>query len=191
MIHAFLCLMFNKGVFAMNKLQLFVSGLVLLAITSSAHAFDKGVYLGASVGQADVSITSSSNNIDFKDSATGYKVLVGVRPLKWFGVEASYVDMGKPADATYTATTRGVSAFAVGFLDKGPVDLFAKVGAINWNSKITSSGIKLSSRDSTDVAAGAGIQVSVLMFKIRGEYEYFDVGSGTNMASVGVVFTFL
>lgn len=174
----------------MSKLQLFISGLLLFALVSSAQAFDKGVYVGASVGQANVSITSSANNIDFKDSATGYKVLLGVRPLKWFGVEAAYVDMGKPGNSAYSATTQGVSAFAVGFLDKGPVDLFAKAGAINWNSKITNSGIKLSSRDSTNAAVGAGIQVSLLMFKIRGEYEYFDVGSGTNMASVGVVFTF-
>lgn len=175
----------------MHKLSLLVLGLLLLVSASSAQAFDKGVYVGASVGQADVSITSSSNNLDFKDSDTAYKVLLGVRPLKWFGVEASYVDMGKPANSNYSATTNGVSAFAVGFLDRGPVDLFAKVGAINWNSKITSSGIKLSSRDSTDLAFGAGIQVSVLMFKIRGEYEHFQVGNGTNMASVGVVFTFL
>ena len=103
----------------MNKLTLLVLSLLLFAITSSAQAFDKGVYVGASVGQADVSVTLSSNNIDFKDSDTAYKVLLGVRPLKWFGVEASYVDMGKPANSNYSATANGISAFAVGFLIKG------------------------------------------------------------------------
>jgi hypothetical protein len=43
----------------------------------------------------------------------------------------------------------------------------------------------------TAVAYGAGIQVSVLAFKIHGEFEHFEVGKGTNMASVGIVFTFL
>jgi len=163
----------------------------LMMFTSAAQAFDKGLYVGGSVGQADVSITSSSNNIDFKDSDTAYKLYLGVRPLKWFAVEAGYVDYGKPQQANYSATTNGISGFAVGYWDLGPVDLFAKAGAINWNSKISSSGIKLSSRDSTDAAFGAGVQVSLLALKIRGEYERFEVGSGTNMVSVGVVFTFL
>ncbi|MES1196310.1 MAG: outer membrane beta-barrel protein [Steroidobacter sp.] len=174
----------------MSRLSLFVSSMLLL-LSTAAHAFDKGLYLGGSVGQADVSITSSSNNIDFKDSDTAYKVFLGVRPLNWFAVEAGYADLGKPASAAYSATTNGISAFALGIWDRGPVDLFAKAGAINWNSKITSSGIKLSSRDSTDAAFGAGIQVSVLAIKIRGEYERFEVNRGTNMVSLGVVFTFL
>ena len=169
---------------------LLASGLLLSILTSSAFAFDKGLYVGGSVGQADVSVTSSSNNIDFKDSDTAYKLFLGVRPLNWLAVEAGYVDLGKPTSAADSATTHGVSAFALGIWDKGPLDVFAKAGAINWNSKITSNGIKLASRDSTDLAYGAGIQFSVLAFKIRGEYERFQVGNGTNMLSVGVVFTF-
>jgi hypothetical protein len=175
----------------MIKLRSFIFIASLMMLASAAQAFDKGLYVGGSVGQADVSITSSSNNIDFKDSATAYKVYLGVRPLKWFAVEAGYVDMGKPKQANYSATTTGISGFAVGYWDLGPVDLFAKAGAINTSSKITTSGIKLGSKSSNDFAYGAGIQVSVLMFKIRGEYERFEVGKGTNMASVGVVFTFL
>ena len=175
----------------MNKLLLLISSVLLLAVNFSVHAADKGLYVGGSVGQADVSITSGSNNIDFKDSGTAYKLYLGVRPLKWFAVEAGYVDLGKPTQSNVSASTTGISAFAVGYWDLGPVDLFAKAGAINTSSKITSSGIKLASDSRNDFAYGAGIQVSVLMFKIRGEYERFEVGKGTNMASVGVVFTFL
>jgi len=163
----------------------------LMLLSSTAFAFDKGLYLGGSVGQADVSVTSSHNNIDLKDSATAYKVLVGVRPLNWFAVEAGYVDMGKRTSTSYSATTTGVSAFALGIWDKGPLDVFVKAGAINTSSKITSSGIKLASDSKNDFAYGAGLQVSVLAFKIRGEYEHFDIGTGTNMVSVGIVFTFL
>ncbi len=175
----------------MKTHHLLVLGLLASVLTSNAFAFDKGIYVGASLGQADVNITSTSNNIDFKDSDAAYKVLLGVRPLNWFAVETSYVDLGKPANSTYAARTTGISGFALGIWDKGPVDLFAKAGAINWNSKITSNGIKLSSRDNTDFAYGAGVQVSLLVVKIRGEYERFEVGKGANMLSLGVVFTFL
>lgn len=175
----------------MNSVVKIVSSVALIVCSASAMAFDKGLYIGGSVGQADVSITSTSNNIDFKNSDTAYKVLVGVRPLKWFGVEASYVDLGKPKQSNVSASTSGISGFAVGFWDLGPVDLFAKAGGINTTSSISSSGIKIASRNSTDFAYGAGIQVSVLAIKIRGEYERFETGKGTNMASVGVVFTFL
>ena len=55
-------------------------------------------------------------------------------------MEAAYVNFGEPEDTVLgqklKADGDGISAFAVGFLAIGPVDLFAKVGLISWDSKI-------------------------------------------------------
>src|SRR5262245_9322742 len=110
----------------------------------AALAADNGIYIGASVGQAnvkvdDIDINCLRDNFDADD--TGYKLIAGIRPLDWLAVEASYVNFGKPEDTVggvkLKADGDGISAFGVGFLAVGPVDIFAKVGLISWDSKIS------------------------------------------------------
>jgi len=181
----------------MKKLPTILSSLslaaVLLSAAQSAHAVDKGLYLGASIGESDVSITGSSVNVPaFSGNDFAYKGIIGVRFLDWLAVEGNYVDLGKPDNAQLKADSNGVSAFVVGYKDVGPVDFFAKAGAINWKSKITSNGVRVDSHDGTDLAYGVGVQVGVpLLFKIRAEYERYEVDRGANLLSVGLIWTFL
>lgn len=165
----------------------------LLVTARSAHAVDKGLYLGVSVGESDVSVKGTSVDVPaFSGKDFAYKGVVGLRFLDWLAVEANYVDLGKPDSAQLKADSNGVSAFMVGYKDIGPVDLFAKAGAINWKSKITSDGVRVASHDGTDVAYGVGVQVGIpLLFKIRAEYERYEVDRGANLLSVGVIWTFL
>ena len=70
----------------------------------------------------------------------------------------------------------GVSLSAVGFLPVGPVDLFARVGAINWNADLEAPGSAISgSDDGTDLTYGVGAQFRVWSLSVRGEYERFDI----------------
>lgn len=166
---------------------------ISLGTLQSANAVDKGLYLGASVGESDVSISSSSVDVPkFSGKDFAYKGIIGLRFLDWLAVEGNYVDLGKPDSAQLKADSNGVSAFMVGYKDLGPVDLFAKVGAIDWKSKITSNGVRVSSHDGTDLAYGVGLQVGIpLLFKIRAEYERYEVDRGANLLSVGLIWTFL
>lgn len=162
---------------------------------AAALAADNGIYIGASVGQANVEIDDidvGGLREDFDADDTGFKLIAGIRPLDWLAVEASYVNFGEPEDTVdgvkLKADGDGISAFAVGFLPVGPVDLFAKVGLISWDSKI--GGV---SEDGTDLAYGAGVQFRVLGLSLRAEYEVFDTDpfDDVNMLSVGVTYTFL
>ena len=178
----------------MRKAILFAAALLALPVLPAVAA-DNGFYLGGSIGQANLKIEDLSNGIstaDFNADDTAYKLIAGMRPLDWLGLEAAYVNFGKPEDTVLgeklKADGDGITAFAVGFLATGPVDLFAKVGLISWDSKIA-GGFDDSG---TDLAYGAGAQFRVLGLSIRAEYEKFDISDvDLDMISVGLTYTFL
>lgn len=179
----------------MRKTILFAAALLALPVLPAVAA-DNGFYLGASVGQANLKIDDLTDNTfaddDFDADDLGFKLIAGIRPLDWLGVEAAYVNFGEPEDTVVgqklKADGDGISAFAVGFLATGPVDLFAKVGLISWDSKIAGSF----DDDGTDLAYGAGAQFRLLGLSIRAEYEKFDISDvDLDMISVGVTYTFL
>ena len=179
----------------MRKAILFAAALLTLPVLPAVAA-DNGFYLGGSIGQANLKIDDLTNNTfandDFDGDDMAYKLIAGIRPLDWLGVEAAYVNFGKPEDTVLgqklKADGDGISAFAVGFLATGPVDLFAKVGLISWDSKISGSF----DDNGSDLADGAGAPFRVLAHSKRAENETFEVSDADlDMISVGVTYTFL
>jgi hypothetical protein len=178
----------------------FLTGiLAALALTSlPALAVDNGIYLGASVGQSGVEVDDigfDGGNFDGDD--TGFKAIAGWRFLDWLSVEANYVDLGAGDDVvdgeTLEIDASGISLSALGFWPIGPVDLFARIGAINWDAEVTSADFgELASDDGTDLTYGVGAQFRVWGLSIRGEYERFDIEDADtiDMFSVGVTWTF-
>ena len=159
-------------------------------------AADNGIYLGASVGQS--SVQYDNLDLNFDASATGYKVIAGWRFLDWLAVEGNYVDLGSGDDnvlgTRVESDVNGVSLSAVGFVPVGPVDLFARVGAVNWNADFDAPNLGVSeSDDGTDLTYGVGAQFRVWSLSIRGEYEVFDISDAdtVDMFSIGVTWTFL
>jgi hypothetical protein len=170
-----------------------ITAICLFAPAVPALAADNGFYLGLAVGQANIEVEDVTfSGEDFDADDTGYKLIAGFRPLDWLGLEASYVNFGEPDDTLAGTTVEvegdGISAFAVGFLPAGPVDLFAKVGLLSWDSRIVGFN-----EDGTDLAYGAGVQFRLLSLGVRAEYEIFDVDDvdDLNMISIGVTYTFL
>jgi hypothetical protein len=171
-----------------------VNGLVAaLALTGlPAVAADNGIYLGASVGQSNIQI----DDFNYDADSTGYKIIAGWRFLDWLAVEANYLDFGSGDDrisGTKVETDAdGISLSAVGFLPVGPVDLFARVGAVDWSADVSSSGLGSDSDDGTDLTYGVGAQFRVWSLSIRAEYEMFDIeDADVDMISLGVTWTFL
>lgn len=171
-----------------------LAGALLLAPLAPALAADNGIYIGGSIGQSNVKVDDIAgiSAADFDANDTAWKLIAGIRPLDWLAVEASYVNFGEPEDTVLGTKLKadgdGVSAFAVGFLALGPVDLFGKVGLLSWDSKIGAA-----SDDGTDLAYGVGAQVRLLGLSLRAEYEIFDASDidELNMLSLGVTYTFL
>ena len=170
--------------------------ILLFATSGPVLAADNGIYVCASVGQANLQIDNLGDvsAADFDGDDTGFKVIGGIRPLDWIGFEASYVDFGRPDDNVLgqhlEAKSDGIAGFAVGFVDIGPFDIFGKLGAINWDSNF-SGGLEKS--DGTDFAYGVGAQFRFFSLAVRAEYEKFDLSGvdDLNMLSLGLTYTFL
>jgi Outer membrane protein beta-barrel domain len=170
----------------------------LLAASTGVHAADNGVYVGAGIGQSNIQVDSIVGTIDdFDGDDLGYKVIVGVRPFDWLGFEANYVNFGEPDDTVFGAKIEtegyGLSGYAVGFLSLGPVDVFAKAGAVSWDTKIGVEGLSKTDLDGTDLAYGAGVQVRLLSLGVRAEYEIFDIDDfdDASFLSLSLTYTFL
>ena len=163
----------------------------------SAQAADNGFYLGASLGQSSIQLTEQALKFDGTDTA--YKIIAGLRPVDWLGVEASYVDFGSPDDSVGGINIKsdgtGISAYAVGFVPVGPVDVFAKAGLVNWDASLSAPALPAlsMSESGTDFAYGVGVQFRLLSLSIRGEYEVFRIEEldDVKLFSIGLTWTFL
>ena len=162
------------------------ASLCLLAMAAPAAQADPlGLYIGAGVGEADVQL----NQVGFSENHTGYKILVGLRPIPVVGGELEYVDFGHPSTTLAPGTSadaqvRGSALFGVLYLPL-PVptlDLYAKVGfaRLQTTASAHDGNAELFRFDETNtrVAFGAGAQVKISAFALRGEYERFSSENG-------------
>jgi OmpA-OmpF porin, OOP family len=176
--------------------RLFTAILVLGACTMTAHA---GLFAGASIGNS--SVTQKDAGVDFSGNDTGSKIFAGFTFFKFFGVEASYTDLGTPKDEISTGTdakldTTGWDAYAVGILPLGKhFELFAKAGIIVWDAKATYEGVinGESKENGNDPAYGGGLAIIFMKhFAVRAEYERFDISDldKVDLVSAGAEFRF-
>jgi outer membrane protein with beta-barrel domain len=146
------------------------------------------IYVGGSWGKTDVEVKSSGINFNQNDSS--YKLFVGYRFLKFFGVEGGYVNMGSPSDNSEgtdtTIKTTGYNAFAVGVLPAGKhFEIFGKLGIIHWDKNIDQSGTISGSSSDTGNDRASGIGVGFLFsghLALRGEYEKFSIADTDKVA---------
>jgi hypothetical protein len=178
----------------MRLKRLAMAILVLGACTMTAHA---GLYLGASVG--DASINDEDSGFSFDGSDTGGKAFAGFTILKFFGIEASYVDLGSieseiSPGSDLTVDTTGWDVYAVGILPLGKhFEIFGKAGIFVWDAESSLTGGGGSDEDGNDPAYGAGVAfVFGGHFAVRAEYERFDISDvdKVEMISAGAEFRF-
>ena len=182
----------------MRTRLLALAALSLGLAAGSAGAADNGIYLGGSIGQGGVQLDDAIEGFDYDASSTAYKLIIGWRFLDWLAVEGDYVDLGSGDDTVdgdrFESDVSGVMASVVGFLPVGPVDLFARVGAIAWDAELTGPTPEFSgSDDGTDLTYGIGAQFRVWSLSLRAEYERFEIEDTdtVDLISVGVTWTFL
>jgi hypothetical protein len=185
----------------MNSVQLIATSTLLTAALASGPAFagaDSGFYLGAGVGQAsvgDINVGGSGGgSFNFDGDDTGYKAIVGFNfgwiPLIDLAVEGSYIDFGKADDAGIKVDADALAAFGVAGVNLGPIGVFGKVGAVNWDAKVSGEGGSADD-DGTDPAYGIGARFQIGSFQIRAEYELFDIDAAdVDFLSASLLYTF-
>ena len=138
-----------------------------------AHA-DSGVYFGGGVGGTKVEDSSGNPaGVLLDQTAAGLKVFAGYRldaiPLIKFAAEVGYRELGR-ADYRIHGPDYGVLAG----VQLGPVNLFGRVGAMNYEmDKITGGGNN--SFDGTAPVYGVGAWFTILRVGVRAELERIDI----------------
>ena len=182
--------------------KLKIAALVAPALLAgAAYAAEPGFYLGASGGQTTVDKDAGDFGYngprDFKidDDDTGWKAYLGYNFLPWLGIEGGYVDFGgvsnKFRETNVDVDITGWDGFLVGSLPLGPVDLFAKAGAINLKTDLNAGA---NSEDDNDVqfAYGVGLAYNIGHWALRAEAEGFDDNEADDFyfLSAGVTYRF-
>jgi len=191
----------------MRSLRFLLACAVATLLAGNCYAADNGVYAGGSLGQAKTDLSGGLDSVlDGKDTA--FKLIVGLRPLDWLGVELSYVDLGEVTQrggsgnplgsSDFRLDEAGFDAFGVLFYDIAMVDLFAKGGFIRWDTQSSVRsffGRSISDDQGTDLAYGVGAQARFGSLAARIEYEHFDIDTprgfdAPDLISLGVTWTF-
>jgi hypothetical protein len=173
-----------------------------LLVPGAALAADNGFYLGLSASDVSSDYDLGPAAASGADDDSGFKGIVGFRPLDSFAIEANYVDLGEarvplaiacittPCPTEAQIDSQAVSVSAVGLLALPLVDLFARVGYARWESEQASFSPE--QRDGSDATYGAGAQFRVGSFALRVEYERFKFDDDdADLMSVGFTYTFL
>jgi outer membrane immunogenic protein len=189
----------------LNRKAVQLFSVLLFLPLGIASAADRGLYIGGSVGQATLELPVVEG-FGFDEDDAAWKVLLGYNfelgPLN-VGVEGGYINLGEPSFGDSTALIEfeptGYDVFGVAGIEVGPIDLFAKVGAIAWDVEGRISGsdipdaLQVSLSDSgTDLAYGVGASFNLSRFSVRAEYEGFDIEDTDTvyMLSLGLVYRF-
>jgi len=210
---------------------LVIAAIALLGLPGGNTLADDllGIYIGGSVGQSHVRSDQVlfygpdgiplTSEVSVAKSATGWKVLVGFRPISWAGAELAYVDFGNPTASqgpppgfglSYTARLNAKAATAFGVL-YAPIpiprfDMYAKAGLARlrttvdgdalfgcWPPLLCAVGGGAVHRDqsSARLAYGAGMQARLSAIGIRLEYERISASGGDpDLLSLGVTWSF-
>lgn len=196
---------------------------------STSAADPSGVYIGGAIGRA----TLRTNQVVFTDPSgvplpgavslsghdTGWKILVGWRPVPLLGTEFEYIDFGAPVASFnpagfglgYTVSERAKAGAAFGVL-YAPIpapllDVYGKAGLARLQATAGGSGAYgcwppllcaffqagkfQRSEAGTHFAYGAGAQLKFSALAIRAEYERIGDGNGNpDLLSIGVTWTF-
>ena len=169
---------------SISRKTLLAALLASTLMAGAAQAAEPGFYLGASGGQTNVDMDAGdfgyngASNFKIDDDDTGWKAYLGYNFLPWLGVEAGYVDFGGVSQNVrgnkIDVNLRGWEGFLVGILPLGPVDLFAKAGAIDLKSEVQTVNAGSTDNNDTKFAYGVGAAYNIGHWGLRVEAEGYD-----------------
>ena len=183
-----------------------VVGILILAACGSACAVDPlGFYMGAGVGQShvrsDLNLSAfgplPSRGFSTEGTKTGWKAILGIRPLSIIGAEAEYIDFGSasgsasiPAtvstgglNATVSSHPKAAALFAMGYL---PIplpylDVFAKAGAARLRSSLNANA-----QVTCPISVLACFPIFVPPYSASGSSTRFAYGAGLQVKVAGL-----
>jgi hypothetical protein len=169
----------------MKHITVLLTALALgMGVMTSANADnEKGLYIGAGLGQFNVEVDDlddAANTVsEFDEDDTSWKIFGGWRFNPYIAVELDYIDFGGPSSGGTEIAVKGFAPYLVGTLPLGIFELFAQVGYYFYDFDVESSSNAIDdfSDSSEDLVYGAGI--GLVLFEhldARLTYEILDAG---------------
>jgi OOP family OmpA-OmpF porin len=170
------------------------AAILLLALAAPAFADnEKGLYVGAGLGQFNVKVDDVSDISGvvggFDADDTSWKIFGGYRFNPFFALELDYIDFGGPNDTVngtkVESKINGVAPYAIASIPVGIIDLFAKAGYLFYDVKVDVAGARVSSDSDQDFAYGAGVGITVFdHIHARLEYERIEISNADKTDAV-------
>jgi len=172
----------------LNPIITLVSVLCVALPASAAYA--GGVYVGGGVGSAAIEDSASNPaGTAFDQSNGAFKIFGGYRfdllPIVSLSGEVGYRDLGKPSAAAVEYKVNGFDYGALAGVGLGPVELFARVGGMQYDLDKTIGGAK-TSFDGNAPVYGVGARFSLFGVGVRAEYEKIDIDELDNAQMISV-----
>jgi OmpA-like transmembrane domain len=197
-----------------------ITGCALTAVSPAGLADTPiGLYIGAGGGQSDVRMhqTLDFTAYDVSRHDSGWKVMVGVRPVRIVGAELEYVDFGSPSyrfglppvAGVLHAKAEGLFGLLYAPIPTQFLDIYAKLGLARLLNSVNGTvpgpngscrqGVTYcptftdiaASRTNVDFGYGAGVQFKFRAVAVRAEYERISANTGDpDLASLGLTWTF-
>jgi len=158
---------------------------------------DSGLYLGAGVGTfklkaRDITSGAAANiNTEFDSDDTAFKGFAGWRFNRFIGIEAAYIDFGKPNQDYGTtqveARINGFAPYLTGTLPLGPIEFFVKAGYLFYDLTIKAGGQKIDAASGSheDLIGGGGIGITLFgHLHADIEYEHLDAAKANRSDAV-------
>jgi hypothetical protein len=163
-------------------------GIALLSAIPAAQADDTGFYVAGSIGESRVQYDASTFHAS--TNSVGYQVAAGFRPLPVVSGEFDYTGFARAFSGINYADTYGVGLFVLGYLPIPVVQVYGKIGLVDWRTSAHSPDLSFH-RTGANVAYGAGLGTSWGRLGARLEFETFDVprASSMELASIGLVWS--
>jgi opacity protein-like surface antigen len=183
-----------------------VVGILMLAACGSACAVDPlGFYMGAGVGQShvrsDLNLSAfgplPSRGFSTEGTKTGWKAILGIRPLSIIGAEAEFIDFGSVSgsasipptvstgglNATVSSHPKAAAVFAMGYLPipLPALDVFAKAGAARLKSSVNATG-----QATCPVSVPTCFPIFVPPYSASGSSTRFAYGAGLQVKVAGL-----
>jgi outer membrane immunogenic protein len=168
----------------------------ILAITATLFifvttpAFANGIYLGGGVGYAGIEdSTSTPSGAEFDESDAAFKVFGGYRfdwlPIVSLSGEVGYRDLGKANAGNREYQVSGLDYAALAGLGLGPIELFARVGGMQYDVE-KSVGGTTTSFDGSAPLYGVGARFTLFGIGVRAEYELIELDELDNVEMISV-----
>jgi hypothetical protein len=163
-------------------------GIALLTAMPAAQAADTGFYVAGSLGESRVQYDPGA--FDVGTHNVGYQVAAGFRPLPILSGEFDYTGFARAFNGVNFADTYGLGLFALGYLPIPVVQVYGKVGLVDWRTRVHSPELSFH-RTGADFAYGAGVGTNWGRLGARLEFETFEVAHASTMqlASIGIVWS--